>query len=77
MRANGTHQIKSLVTLIQPNFQGSRPDVASWTNPIGPKIFPRNPTRTMGQCLAGSVAAIAYPIPYTPTIIPTHCQIDG
>ena len=36
-----------------------------------------SPTRTIGQCVRGSLAAMTYPMPYTPTIIPTHCQISG
>ena len=54
MEANGTHQIKSLVMIVAPHAQGRLPLIAASRKPMGPKILPRNPTSTMGQCRKGS-----------------------
>ena len=61
-----------------PNASGSSYRItACQTKPIGPKIFPSSPTSMIGQCLAGSNAAIPKLMPYTTTIISTHYQIAG
>lgn len=46
---NGIHQTRSLKIIFNPNFNGNSPLISAIENPIGPKIFPRKPTNTIGQ----------------------------
>ena len=46
----GIHQRRSLVNSVTPNRGGKTPFQSDQAKPIGPKIFPSNPTSTIGQC---------------------------
>lgn len=48
--AKGIHQIRSLRRMVHPIWRGSAPWSRPARNPMGPRIFPRNPTSMMGQC---------------------------
>jgi hypothetical protein len=55
---NGTHQIRSFVTIVQPHDHGSWSVVTAMAKPIGPNTLPSMPTSTIGQWRHGSLAAI-------------------